>query len=98
LQNQSLGIDGRVFLSIVVECRIDPTVSSKDSPGLTLAEHERLHVTDSQRWCQTLDSKIKTEGFPSPGACEAARSWFMDDVLNSFNQTILDSRRDDGKK
>jgi len=47
---------------------------------------------------RTAASLTQTEGFPSPGACEAARSWFMDDVLNSFNQTILDSRRDDGKK
>lgn len=49
------------------------SMESGDSPGLTIEEHEGLHKADIRDALSGINGAIRTEGFSSRQACEAAR-------------------------
>lgn len=60
------------------ESRAAMSSPSGDSPGLSLAQHENLHVAD-YRYAYSeneINRSVRTEGFSSRTECEAARQAF----------------------
>lgn len=72
--NSTWGFD--VVCSGVIEqiFQEDPASPSSNSPGLTLGQHEDLHVQDYQNWykCRNVNQHIRTEGFRTPCECQKA--------------------------
>jgi len=68
-----------------------PGDRSGDTPGATLEEHENLHIRDFLSWCGSLNSKYKSEGFPTLAACPDGLKKFLQGLKGDFNQTKADS-------
>lgn len=54
----------------------EPRMSeSSDTPGVSLDQHEDFHVSDFREAFSSsaVNAAIRTEGFATPGACNAAR-------------------------
>jgi RHS repeat-associated protein len=90
--------DAQVTLRLLVEYAVDPNLPSKETPGSTLRQHEMLHVRDLQGWCRSLNNSVKSEGFSSRAACEAARQEFSRSLQDRLRRAGNDTRRRrDGK-
>jgi len=93
------GFEVTVYAEIHMEFvyGVDPFVwTSDETPGLTLFQHELLHVSDLVTGLADLDNLIKTEGFSSKPACECALKAFRENLLKAtleIEQTS-DRRRD----
>ena len=61
---------------IRIEYRVNPNAPNAETPGATMRQHEKLHVTEYADWCRDIDQRIKSEGFVSKGSCEANRQAF----------------------
>ena len=85
--------DAQVTLRLLVEYAVDPNLPSKEKPGSTLRQHEMDHVQDFQGWCRSLNNSVKSEGFSSKAACEAARQNFSRSLDDRLRQAGNDTRR-----
>lgn len=90
--------DAQVTFRLLVEYAVDPNLPSNETPGSTLRQHEMLHVRDLQGWCQSLNNSVKSEGFSSRPACEAAKQEFSRGLQDGLRRAGSDTRRRrDGK-
>jgi RHS repeat-associated protein len=75
-----------------------PSMPSEESPGLTVQQHENLHLNDleallSNEW---VNERFQSEGFTSYEACECARNKFYDEFRDwmkfamSFSHLLRD--------
>jgi RHS repeat-associated protein len=64
-----------------------PLGKSKESPGLTVAQHEALHVADYAFFYSNaqINSYLDTEGYQSRDVCEVERSSFQDRLQGFIN-------------
>lgn len=85
--------DAQVTLRLLVEYAVDPNLPSKDTPGSTLRQHEMLHVQDLPGWCRSLNNSVKSEGFSSRSACEAAKQEFSRGLQDRLRRAGNDTRR-----
>ncbi len=76
--------DALIKLSLLVEYSVDPSLPSSSTPGATLRQHEMLHVSDFTAACKSMNSRIKTGGFASASACQAAQADFWNKVRNDL--------------
>lgn len=90
--------EGTIDLKIVVEFAVDPALPSSDSPGMTLWQHEALHIADLVAWCNKANERFKSEGFTSKASCDAGRRQFLSSMIPFFNEGSRDSsNRQDSK-
>jgi 5-formaminoimidazole-4-carboxamide-1-beta-D-ribofuranosyl 5'-monophosphate synthetase len=61
---------------------------SSDTPGVSLDTHEDFHVADFRAAFSdsAVNAAIKTEGFATPSACNAAR----EDIVRAFEKYRLE--------
>jgi RHS repeat-associated protein len=68
-------VDTRIWRQFVSEDA--KNWDSTDSPGMTVAQHEDLHVADfTGAFGSALNGKYQTEGFSTKAACECKRAGF----------------------
>jgi RHS repeat-associated protein len=86
------GFNARLNVKVWREFSVSSKTPSCDSPGLTLAQHENLHVQDwrSSVNRRNADAALETEGFATPEECEEAQENFNEAV-----QQWLDGIRDE---
>jgi RHS repeat-associated protein len=98
--NGTWGFDaicGGVFEHIF---QADPSEPSQESKGMTLGDHENLHLKDYERWyrCQNINRRITTEGFKDSCECTQALDRFQQDLRNfgAAGDTDTERRRHPG--
>lgn len=76
------GFDATVRMRFQQQFSKDPGSPAPESPGMTLQQHEDLHVADLLHWFSEdeVNDAIQTEGFRSEPECELARGVFVVDL------------------
>ncbi len=69
------GFDATVRLRFQQQFSKDPSSPAPESPGLTLQQHEDLHLADLLHWFSEdeVNDAIQTEGFNTEAECELAQ-------------------------